>query len=56
MRLLAEEQIALIDAAAGDKAAAVERLKRLSVDTEATADLRRRTAQLIVALGGTPGN
>jgi hypothetical protein len=54
LRLLAEEQIALIDAEAGDSAAAIERLKRLSVDTEATADLRRRAAQLIVALGGTP--
>jgi hypothetical protein len=55
MRLLAEEQIALIDAEAGDRAAAIERLTRLSTDTEASADLRRRAAQLIVALGGAPG-
>lgn len=56
LRLLAEEQIALIDATEGKTAEAIERLKRLSTDTEATPDLRRRAAQLIVALGGSASN
>jgi hypothetical protein len=56
LRLLAEEQIALIEAGEGESAAAIERLNRLTADSEATADLRRRAAQLIVALGGTPGS
>ena len=55
LRLLAEEQIALIDVAAGETAAAVARLQALSADTEASGPLRRRSAQVIVALGGTPG-
>jgi hypothetical protein len=55
LRPLAEEQIALIDAAAGDTDAALERLQRLVTDTSASQALRRRVGQLIVALGGTPG-
>ena len=53
-RLVAEEQIALAEIDAGDRAAALERLGRLRGDTEATSGLRQRVAQLIVALGGDP--
>jgi hypothetical protein len=54
LRLLAEEQLALIDIETGDAAAAVSRLEAISEDSEATAGLRRRAQQLIVALGGAP--
>lgn len=54
LRLLAEEQLALIELESGEKVAAQERLKRLAEDSEATQGLRRRAAQLIVALGGEP--
>ncbi|MFW2542591.1 tetratricopeptide repeat protein [Primorskyibacter sp. 2E107] len=53
LRLLAEEQLALVDIEAGNKDAALERLKNIAVDSEATAGLRRRASQLIVALGGS---
>lgn len=52
-RLLAEEQIALIDVEMGDTDAALEKLQAILADTDATAGLRRRVSQLIVALGGT---
>jgi hypothetical protein len=52
VRLLAEEQMALIEIEAGDRAAALERLNRIAEDAEATAGLRQRASQLIVALGG----
>jgi len=52
-RLLAEEQLAMIDAETGETDAAIARLHSLLVDTEATAGLRRRASQLIVALGGS---
>lgn len=54
LRLLAEEQLALLDVEAGEREAALERLQSISQDSEATAGLRRRATQLIVALGGTP--
>jgi hypothetical protein len=54
LRLLAEEQLALIDIETGAREAALERLDAISQDAEATAGLRRRASQLIVALGGTP--
>lgn len=54
LRLLAEEQRALIEIETGEDAAARDRLQRILVDSEVTAGLRRRAAQLIVALGGTP--
>jgi hypothetical protein len=54
MRLLAEEQIALIDIETGDTEAALERLETIRADSAATPGLRRRAAQLIVALGGEP--
>ena len=51
-RLLAEEQLALTDITDGQTDAALERLDAILVDGEATAGLRRRVSQLIVALGG----
>lgn len=54
LRLLAEEQLALIEIETGETDAALTRLGRLVEDSEATQGLRRRASQLIVALGGTP--
>lgn len=51
-RVLAEEQLALIDVETGDKAAAITRLRAILVDDAASGPLRRRASQLIVALGG----
>lgn len=52
MRLLSEEQIALIELESGETAAALSRAGRILADAEATAGLQRRMTQLIVALGG----
>jgi hypothetical protein len=52
-RVLAEEQLALADVAAGDTDAALARLQGLMDDAEAGDALRNRVSQLIVALGGT---
>ncbi len=52
LRLLAEEQLALLDVEGGDTEAALTRLQRLIADSEVTPGLRRRASQLIVALGG----
>lgn len=54
LRLLAEEQLALIDVETGETGAAVERLQAIAQDDGATAGLRRRATQLIVALGAEP--
>lgn len=54
LRLLAVEQLALIDIETGDREAALERLTALALDAEATAALRRRVTQVIVALGEAP--
>jgi len=54
VRLLAEEQLALIALETGDRAAAIERLTAITADAEATAGLRRRATQVIVALGEDP--
>ena len=54
LRLLAEEQLALIDVAEGETQAALERLQALRQDAEAGVDLQQRAAQLIIALGGVP--
>lgn len=51
-RVLALEQRALILAEQGDRDAAVEVLQSLRLDRDASADLRWRASQLIVALGG----
>lgn len=53
LRLLAEEQIALIDVEIGNKDAALAALNAIMADAEATAAMQRRAAQLIYALGGT---
>ncbi len=54
LRLLAEEQLALIDISEGDVAGGEERLQNILQDSEVTADLQQRASQLIVALGGKP--
>ena len=51
VRLLAEEQLAMIDLETGARGAALDRLSALAADAEATPPLRRRVAQVIVALG-----
>ena len=51
---IASEQMALIDVAAGNVDAAIERLQGLILDAEASDPLRQRASQLIVALGGEP--
>ncbi len=53
-RLLAEEQMALAEIESDRRAAALERLRAILADEAATAGLRRRATQLIVALGGDP--
>lgn len=53
LRLLAEEQLALVEIEAGERDAAVTRLQGMMQDAEISAGLRRRASQLIVALGGT---
>jgi len=54
MRLLAEEQLALIDIETGNMGGAIEKLQSILQDAEATAGLQERATQVIVALGGTP--
>ena len=54
LRLLAQEQLALIDIAEGEVDAALERLQALRQDAEVSVDLQQRAAQLIVALGAEP--
>lgn len=52
LRLLAEEQLALMAVEIGDKPAAIAQLQRIVADAEVTAGLRQRATQLIVVLGG----
>ena len=52
LRLLAEEQIALIDVETGDTEAALEKFQAILADAEVTTGLRQRVSQVIVALGG----
>ncbi|MBK0327167.1 hypothetical protein I5535_07655 [Rhodobacteraceae bacterium F11138] len=54
LRLLAQEQLALIDIEQGNSQAAIERLQAILQDAETAADLQQRVSQVIVALGGTP--
>ena len=51
LRLLATEQLALIDIETADTEAALEKLQGIVVDAEVTAGLRQRATQLIIALG-----
>lgn len=53
-RPLAEEQLALLDVAAGDLTAADARLASLLIDAAAPAALRRRAGDLRTALGTAP--
>ncbi len=53
LRLLAEEQMALIEISEGQPEAAITRLSGLLQDAELTPDLRERAGQVIVALGGS---
>ena len=53
LRLLAEEQLALIDLEEADESGAILRLQAIVSDQEVTSGLRNRAAQLIVALGGS---
>lgn len=52
LRLLAEEQLALIEIETGDAEAAITRLRAILEDSEVTSGLRQRVSQAIVALGG----
>ena len=54
LRVLASEQLALLDLADGNAEAAIDRLQALVSDAEASWDLKQRAAQAIVALGGEP--
>ena len=54
MRLLAEEQLALIEIETGQADAAITRLQAILQDAEVSGDLLQRAMQLIIALGGTP--
>ena len=54
LRLLAEEQLALIDISEGQAEPAIARLQAILQDAEVSADLQRRVSQMIVALGGVP--
>ena len=54
LRLVAEEQLALIDIEENKIDRAAERLQTIINDAEATVGLRQRASQLMVALGKTP--
>lgn len=54
LRLLAEEQLALIEIEGGNTEAAAKSLQAIASDAEATAGLRQRASQLMVALGVEP--
>lgn len=53
-RVLALEQLAYLTLAEGKRDAAITQLQALMQDQEAPQGLRRRAAQVVVALGGTP--
>ncbi len=54
LRLLAQEQLALIDIETGAPDAAITRLQSIVLDAQTDSTLRQRASQMIVALGGTP--
>ena len=51
LRVLAEEQLALLELQAGDQGAAINRLNALLEDADLTQNLQQRTRQLLIALG-----
>ena len=53
-RLLAEEQLALIELEQGNSEKAVEKLSQILLDSELTAGLRNRATQMMIALGRDP--
>lgn len=53
-RMLAAEQLALIDIEQGNTDAAFDRLQAIIVDAEASRALQQRAVQVMVALGGEP--
>lgn len=54
LRLLAQEQLALIDIEENAPQAAIDRYQAILLDAEVTTDLQQRALQVIVALGGEP--
>ena len=54
LRLLAQEQLTLLDLQENNESAALKRLKDLFQDAEMTQNLRQRLSQLMVALGQDP--
>ncbi len=54
LRPLALEQLAILEVEAGNTDEAVELLQSILRSTDATAGLRQRASQLIIALGATP--
>ena len=54
LRLLAQEQLALIAIHEGDTATAIETYQAVLNDAQVTPDLQQRALQVIVALGGEP--
>ncbi|MFC4670272.1 hypothetical protein ACFO5X_17030 [Seohaeicola nanhaiensis] len=54
LRMLAEEQLAMIDMAEGNTEAAIARYQAILQDAEVTSDLQQRATQAIVSLGGQP--
>ena len=56
LRLLAEEQLALIEIEQGAREAAIARLERIRQDAEVAQGLLERATRLIVALGGEPAD
>ncbi|MFK7876481.1 MAG: hypothetical protein AB8B71_11985 [Paracoccaceae bacterium] len=54
MRVLAQEQLALIAVETGDRDGAIETLQALTMDAEASSGLQQRALQVIVSLGEEP--
>lgn len=54
LRMLAEEQLALLEVAQGNVDAALSKYQSILADAEVTPDLQQRALQVIVALGGEP--
>ena len=53
-RLLAEEQIALIELELGNTDDAIEKISQILLDSELTTGLRNRATQMMIALGKDP--
>ena len=53
-RLLAEEQMALIELELGNTDNAIEKISQILLDSELTAGLRTRATQMLIALGKDP--